>query len=359
MFRKIAEGDVYANSADGKVVAGSRIAVLPDGKLICSFNEQTKLGSNDYAPMIAYSEDGEHWSEAKYVWPELVGKKCIYGAVRNTLDGRVCIGGFVFPSCSDEDSYWSDEVGGMLENKLIISISDDGYNFPLPTEVELPYYGSAENPGGALVDRDGSISILYAPYKTIEQREEVKLNHICIAKSVDGGNSFKGYSFGEIDAPCQYAESWLVRLSDNCHMISTWQTAVTEGTDQYMLSFDGGETFSEPKVMPFNGQSTALEVWKDGKVFVIYNLRNVEPAGVWLALAQPDENGFNMIANEPVWFAKDATHGDTSGEFDQWTDFAFGEPHIKVLPDGNLLACLWYDQGGKKGIRYVKLALEE
>lgn len=26
-----------------------------------------------------------------------------------------------------------------------------------------------------------------------------------------------------------------------------------------------------------------------------------------------------------------------------------------VLPDGNLLVCLWYDEGAKKGIRFVKL----
>lgn len=29
-----------------------------------------------------------------------------------------------------------------------------------------------------------------------------------------------------------------------------------------------------------------------------------------------------------------------------------------VLPDGDLLVCLWYDEGEKKGIRYVKLAME-
>ena len=111
--------------------------------------------------------------------------------------------------------------------------------------------------------------------------------------------------------------------------------------------------------LPFNGQSIALEALGDGRVLVIYNLRNQEPAGVYMALGKPDKNGFNLIANECVWEAPRKTLGASGGEFDEWTDFAFGEPHVKLLPDGTLLACLWYDSGDKKGIHYVKLAIEE
>ena len=141
-------------------------------------------------------------------------------------------------------------------------------------------------------------------------------------------------------------------------MVGTWQTAIIEGSDRYFLSYDDAKTFDGPYIMPFNGQSTALEPWKDGYVFVVYNLRSADPAGVWLALAKPDRDGFHMIANEAVWNSERKTYSNSSGEFDQWTDFAFGEPHISVLPDGNLLVCLWYDQDEKKGIRFVKLAIE-
>ena len=142
-------------------------------------------------------------------------------------------------------------------------------------------------------------------------------------------------------------------------MAATWQTAIIQGSDRYFLSWDGAKTFEGPYIMPFDGQSTALEVWSGGKVFVVYNYRSVTPAGVYLALAKPDKDGFHMIANELVWRSERKTYGDSSGEFDQWTDFAFGEPHVTVLPDGDLLVCLWYDEGAKKGIRYVKLKMEE
>lgn len=358
MFRKIAEGDIYCAGKDGLVPVGSRTAVLPDGKLIATYNVESRIGVNDFAPMVSYSEDGIHWSEGKYLWPQYLGKKSVYGSVRKTLDGRVCFAGVCTPITEPGQEYWSDELGAMLENKIIFAISDDGYTFPDFTEVELPYYGSAENPGGMLVDADGTIRIIYSPYRAIEGREDTEVCQMVLMTSTDGGKTFTASTFAKDDPPCQYGESWLVRLSEDCHMVGTWQTAIIEGSDRYFLSYDATKTFAGPYIMPFNGQSTALETWKDGQVFVVYNLRSADPAGVWLALAKPDKDGFHMIANEAVWNSQRKTYGNSSGEFDQWTDFAFGEPHVSVLPDGTLLVCLWYDEGEKKGVRFVKLAME-
>lgn len=358
MFRKISEGDIYCTGKDGLVAVGSRTAVLPDSRLIATYNVESKIGINDFAPMVSYSDDGIHWTEGKYLWPQYIGKMSVYGSVRKTLDGRVCFAGVCMPITEPGQAYWSDELGAMLENKLIFSISDDGYTFPDITEVDLPFYGSAENPGGMLVDADGTIRIIYSPYRAIEGKEDTEVCQMVMLTSTDGGKTFTPSVFAKDDPPCQYGESWLVRLTDECHMVSTWQTAITQGSDRYFLSWDGAKTFDGPHIMPFDGQSTALEVWKDSQVFVVYNYRSVDPAGVYLALAKPDKEGFHMIANEPVWTSERKTYNNTSGEFTEWTDFAFGEPHVTVLPDDSLLVCLWYDEGQKKGIRYVRLVKE-
>lgn len=358
MFRKIAEGDIHCEGKDGLLAVGSRTAVLPDGKLIATYNVESKIGINDFAPMASYSEDGIHWTEGQYLWPQYIGKKSVYGSVRKTLDGRVCFAGVCTPITEAGQPYWSDELGAMLENKLIFSISDDGYNFPDITEVPLPLYRSAENPGGMLVDKDGTIRIIYSPYRAIEGKEDTEVRQMVLVESHDGGKTFTHRVFAKDEAPCQYGEAWLVRLTEDCHMVSTWQTAITKGSDRYFLSWDGTNTFEGPYIMPFDGQSTALEVIEDGKVFVVYNYRSVDPAGVYLALAKPDKDGFHMIANEPVWTSQRKTYNNTSGEFTEWTDFAFGEPHVTVMPDGKLLICLWYDEGEKKGIRFVKLEMD-
>jgi len=353
MFKKISEGNVFATE---KVCAtsGPRVARLPDGKFICTFMINSKGGANDFVPMAAYSEDLENWSEAKPVWPELEGKKSFFASVRPTYDGRVSIAGQIFDIAYPGEDFWSDEAGGMKENQVAFSVSDDGYNFPLPTCVDLPFYASAEQAGGMLVDRDGTMTMIYSPYPTIEKREDV--DTCCMVKltSRDGGKTFEGEKFACVDAPSTYAESWITRLSEEKLYVSTWQTA-SEDSNQYLISYDNGKSFKGPFAQPFRGQSTAISPWADESVLIAYNQRKQEPVGVWLAMERPDENGVNLLENEPVWIAEQTTKGNTSGEFSEWTDFSFGEPHVCVLPDNTLLVTLWYQQGGVNGIRYVRL----
>ena len=93
MFRKIAEGDVFATTKENACTSGPRCAVLADGSLACAFMINSKGGANDFVPMIAYSKDGVEWTEAKPVWPALEGKKSIFASLRGAGDGQVCLAG--------------------------------------------------------------------------------------------------------------------------------------------------------------------------------------------------------------------------------------------------------------------------
>ena len=240
---------------------------------------------------------------------------------------------------------------------MFYSISEDGKEFPIPEELELPYYASAEQPGGLLVDSDGKMTMIYSPYPTIEKREEVDNECMVMLRSTDGKN-FTAKKFAEIDEASQYAESWITRLTDGRLMVSTWQTA-SENSSQYLVSDDDGETFKGPFAQEFKGQSTGIAPWDDGSVLIVYNQRKYGTVGVWLALEKFDEEGKALLLeNEPVWEAETATKTGDSTDFGQWTDFSFGEPSVTVLPDNSLFVTLWYQQGDVNGIRYVRLVRE-
>lgn len=353
MFRKLAEGDVFSTMEDC-AASGPRVSILPDGNFICSFMINSGNGLNDFVPMVAYSKDGLNWGESKQMWPSLVGKESAFVSVRPSADGKMTVAGQCFPIDEPGEAFWSDEACGMKENYLVAAVSEDGYTFPEPTRVKLPFYASAEQPGGMLGDADGTLTMIYSPYPTIEKREEVDTCCMVMMRSTDGGKSFEGKKFAVVPAPSEYAESWITRLTDGRLYVSTWQTA-SEDSNQYLISYDNGATFKGPFAQPFRGQSTGIFAGEDNTVYIAYNQRKEEPKGVWLALERPDENGVELLENQPVWEAETATHSDSSGEFAEWTDFTFGEPHVTVLPDGTLLVVLWYQQGGKKGIRYVHL----
>ena len=353
MFKRISEGNVYVND-DGRMTSGPRVAVLPDGTLACSFMLNSKSGANDFVPMICYSSDGENWSEAKEIYPDLTGKKSTFISLRNTHDGRLVLGGKQWDIAYPGEAFWSDEAGGMKENRLVYSVSGDGKEFPVLKSLSVPFYASAENPGGALVDENGNLTLIYSPYPTIDKKEEV--DTCCMVKLTGraGGAIFNGEKFAVVPAPCLYAESWIELLSDGRLFVSTWQTA-SENSSQYLISKDGGKTFSEPAAQPFRGQSTGICAGRDGDVYIAYNQRKEGTVGVWLAHEKPSDGDCGMICNEPVWEAAAATRSESSGDFTEWTDFSFGEPHVKLLPDGSLIVVLWYEQGGVRGVRYVRL----
>ncbi len=357
MFKKIAEGDVFATK-DSCATSGPRCAVLDDGSVLCTFMINSKGGANDFVTMAAYGSADLSFGEAKPVWPHLIGKKSLFGSVRRGDDGKFSIAGQVFPIAYEGEDFWSDEALGMKENHVFYSLSDDGRSFPDPTLVDLPFYASAEQPGGLLSDADGALTMIYSPYPTIEKREPVDNECMVILRSRDGGKTFEGKKFAEIEEDSQYAESWITRLSDGRLMVSTWQTA-SENSSQYLISDDDGETFKGPFAQEFKGQSTGISKWNDGTVLIAYNQRKHGTVGVWLALESFDENGkATLIENQPVWEAQTATKTGDSTDFAQWTDFSFGEPSVTVLPDDSLLVTLWYQQDDVKGIRYVKLIRE-
>lgn len=358
MFRKIAEGDVFATTKDASNASGPRYVVLADGSLACTFMLNSKSGGNDFVPMIAYSADGAVWTEAKPVWPELEGKKSVFVSLRGAGDGQVCLAGKAWDTAYPGEPFWSDEAAGMKENKLVFSISSDGHSFPLPTEVDVPFYSSAEQPGGMLAENGGKLTMIYSPYPTIEKKEEADTGCMGILRSNDGGKTFSAAKFAQVEGPCQYGEAWITRLTDGRLFVSTWQTAVPEKSTQYLLSEDDGATFAGPFTQPFRGQSTGIAPWKDDSVLIAYNQRKEGTIGVWLAMEKFNGTDVEVLENEPVWAAEIATKSGTSGDFSQWTDFAFGEPSVTVLPDDSLLVTLWYRQNGVNGIRYVRLVRE-
>ncbi|MCX6622109.1 MAG: hypothetical protein NTY38_13785, partial [Acidobacteria bacterium] len=103
------------------------------------------------------------------------------------------------------------------------------------------------------------------------------------------------------------------------------------------------------------GQSTGLLALPEGRALMAYNQRKHGQPGVWIATASPSAGGFGLESNEIVWHAAVTTQGSSSGEHNEWTDFAFGEPSLTLLPDGIVQLTFWCAQPEGHGIQFVKL----
>ena len=357
MFKILSEGCVFLETKVTYTYAVPRTVVLPDGEILCCFHRTVGGGVNDMTPLLSYSSDnGITWSDPVLAYPELEGKKGFVITPRNMPDGRISFGGEGWEINEPGELWWSEEVGGMRENRLFWCISDDGRKMSQLNYITLPIYSGAEQPSGILVRRDGVYMFLHSCCLTVEAREPVITNQMVLLTSDDEGRSFSAKPVGKLDYPGTHAEAWIVELPDDRLMMCSW---VTDGPDLIFLSDDKGGTFSNPIEMPFGGQTMSLTPLPDGRVLIPYNYRVPgENLGVRLAVVRPGIDSVEVLYDAQAWKAETSTKDGRGENFDNFTSYAFGEPQVSVMPDGTLLLVIWVDQPDGTGVRYVRLALD-
>ena len=366
-FEILAQGFVSQRDPAGAtaVAAGPRCAVTAEGELVCTFMVQSKLGANDFVPMIARSTDGGlSWRDERPIWPELSQRSSLFCGVSGTPSGELFLYGTRTPIDAAGESFWSELTQGLKQNELVWARSGDGgRRWSQPAPIPMPIPGAAEAPGPMCVTRAGAWIVCYAPYNTFDPQVQVERRQVVALRSEDEGRSWRHTTmlrFGEPDSGA--AEAWVVELADGRLLGASWHMNHRDGSDYpnaYAMSEDAGRTWTPTRSTGIHGQSTALAALPDGRALFVYNQRKGAPAGVGIAVVRPTPADFGVETNELVWRAEAATQAGGSTGHDSWTDFAFGEPSVTRLRDGSLLLALWCIQPRGRGIAYAKLRIEE
>lgn len=364
-YKTLAEGFVYECPKGGpeEIAVTSRCAVTTEGDVLCSFMTESGLGQNDFTPCLAVSTDsGASWQFRDAVWPHLREHYSINGAISRSPDGELFHFGSRTPRAQPGESFWCQETLGILPNELIWSRSvDDGLTWIDPQPIPMPLPGAAEVPAPLCVTRTGRWLAPYAPHNTFDPDLEVELKHIVLMLSDDEGKTWSHASMIRVEEENScVVEAWVTELSDGTLLGTAWHESRNEEEDfpnVYALSQDQGQSWQPTRATPILGQSAGIAPLPGGKVLFAYNQRRHGTPGVWLAVAKPTHDDFAVLANEIVWHASIPTRNDSSGKSSGWTDFAFGEPSVTLLPDGSILVAFWCIQPDGTGIRFVKLQI--
>ncbi len=362
-FETISEGWVTQRQpgTPTAIAAGPRCAVTNEGDVVCSFMVQSKLGINDFKPMLARSRDGgQTWSEGQLLWPHLQDRYSIFGSISRAPDGGLFYFGSRYPIETPGETFWSDATQGLKANELIWSRStDSGRTWVEPEVIPMPIPGAAEAPGALTAMRSGRMICCYAPYNTFDPQLVVDRNQIVALRSDDQGKTWQYNAMIRFDSEHSTgAEAWVIELADGRLLGTTWHLNQQDGSDHpnaYAISLDSGDTWQPTRSTGIMGQSTSLTALPDGRALFIYNQRKHDEPGVWVAVVRPTERDFGVESNEIAWRAQTRTQGGSSGEHTAWTDFSFGEPAVVLLPDNTLLMVLWCVQPAGQGIRYARL----
>jgi len=315
--------------------------------------------------VISYSSDnGRTWTDHKMIWPQYTVDFSIFCSVSSLEDGRMLLFGTMSPIKSKDEPYFRKENQGVADNELIWAISDDyGYTWSEPKVIPMPFPCSAEAPGRICITKDGSWLAPFSPCNTFDPDLLVPRNQVVVMISRDEGKSWKHGSMIRFDEPGSgAAEAWLTELSDGRLLGTCWHIDYFGKKDHpnaYAVSYDVGETWTPTGSTGIMGQSTALAPLRSGKALFIYNQRKYGEVGVWMALVDPSGSDFGIEANEVIWKAQTATQKGEEVDFIDYEDFAFGEPSVIELPDGDLIVSLWCTQPSESGIKFLKLKLTD
>jgi len=357
-------GFVYKNNGgQSPIGCTARAALTSKGDLLCNFMLQTKLGSNDFVPHQAISSDGGiTWKCLGPIWPHLIGKYSINNSLSRAPNGALFLFGSRTPINKPGESFWCQETLGILPNEMIWSRSkDDGRTWSEPKPIKTPLPGAVEVPAPMCITRSGHWIAPYSPHNTFDPNLKVDLQHVVVMISDDEGVTWHHTSAIRVKEPNSYvAEAWVSELSDGRLLATAWHLNRGGGDDYpnaYAISDDNGNTWGPTLSTTIMGQSAGHAPLPDNKVLFVYNQRRHGKPGVWLAVAQPSNKGFKILANELVWEAVIATQHASSGKSSSWTDFAFGEPSVTVLPDNTAFVAYWCIQPTGTGIGYVKVKI--
>jgi hypothetical protein len=364
-FETIDQGFLFQGQpgTSAAVAAGSRCVRTNSGDLLCTFMVQSALSVNDLKIMLARSRDGVTWQEPHVLWPKLAARQSMFGSLSRSPVGELFIYGFLIPIDNPGESFWSDAAQGLKQNSLFWAKSvDEGQTWTAPALIPMPYSGSAEAPGPMCVARDGVWLCCYAPYNSFDPKLKVERDRIVVLRSENQGKTWSAQPMIRFPDPASGgAEAWVIELADGRLLGTCWNVGSGgfEYSNPYALSLDAGRTWLPARSTGILGQSTALLALSDGRALMAYNQRKHGEVGVWVAVARPTPDDFGLETNEILWRAATATQKGTSGNLEAWADFAFGEPCLTLLDNGELLLTLWCIQPDGSGIRFLKFRMKD
>jgi sialidase-1 len=152
----------------------------------------------------------------------------------------------------------------------------------------------------------------------------------------------------------------MIQLRDGRILVVAWAYDRKNKRDlpnQYVISSDGGKTFSQPASTGLLGQTMTPIELSDGRLLSAY--RRMDRPGLWAVISRLDGDRWVNDEHLGLWGTEGSGLVATTGNM--VTNFArlqFGAPCLVDMGDGTVHVSFWAVEEGLASARWIKVGTQ-
>lgn len=325
-----------------------------DKKIIASFAIGEAFESVDSASYISESLDGgKMWSAPQRMF-DFHGnedKLTDYAKVISLPDGRLAAFGYTFLRDDPELPIGNPENGGLLDDFIFCSISEDnGKSWGELQKIDCKWGAHAEASAPLTVLKDGT---WITPITGFADWNGKLHSDMCgrALISHDEGKTWND------DAVCMdfggnvtCFEQRLCQLESGAILCIGWNENTETGErmcNHYTVSYDNGKTWSKPISTGILGQASSICALGGEKLLALHSVRrDTDRPGIYAYVIDFSERTWKIV-DECIIFEPIVPVMKDNKMADIFSFLKFGQPGAILLSDGDILMSHWYAQDGR------------
>ena len=329
---------------------------LPNGKI----GAVTVLGeafeSVNGRSYISFSEDGGKTFGAPcamFDHAERTGKLTDYAKAIALPDGRILAIGYAYLRDDPEKPIGNAENGGVLDDFLFWSISEDeGRTFSEMKKIPCAWGPHAEASGPAVLLKDGSWITPITGFPDWDGNMHGKLCGRAL-RSFDEGKSWSDevicMDFGD-DSSITCYEQRMCQLASGTIVNIGWNEDLKTGArlmNHFTYSTDNGKTFSKPQSTYVLGQASSVCALGEEKLLALHAVRrDTNRPGIYGYVIDFSDKTWKVVDSALIWEPSTPIKKDERMA-EIFSFLKFGQPGAILLSDGDVLMSHWYADAGE------------
>jgi sialidase-1 len=325
-----------------------------DGILLACHQMGQAFESVDGTSCISVSKDGgETWDHPYRMFDKCFDMPTSDGCKITSLgSGRLIAVGYEFFRENSDMPIGNPETGGLLDDRVFYSISEDGGDtWSCRQEIRCSWGNHVEASAPLTVLKDGSWALPITGFPCWDGSVSGKL---CgrLLRSCDQGATWNDdvicMDFGEKDILCY--EMRMCQTENGLISIIGWNENHKTGerlNNHYTISIDNGQSFSAPIDTGIHGQASSLCAIGGNRILALHAVRrDVDRPGIYGYIVDMADGKYRIVDEKLLWEPKHQM-AENKNMASIFSYLRFGQPGAILLKDKDVLMSHWVEENGQ------------